>query len=217
MLVPCSSPESLHQSWSWAVLPSPLVQLPFVKCAVKQFTLSLILDSPRCDLLNIMRHPNWSEATWSLLRQMPVTKVASLIWKIGTNRMPTSPCHMCGDEATIDHIIFSCPVSAPLWCDFDKTIKAIIAPSFEQIFGGLDRRFPDSFVRRPDSHIVSQLELLHIHFVWCAWWARQHNRDAPIERWSRRVMNLFHLLSPEAQWEWKTHPLVSDIIGSWTY
>ena len=99
---------------------------------------------------------------------------------------------------------------------FDRSIGAIIAPSFKLIFGGNDRRFQDLNIR-PDTHIVKCLELLHIHFVWCSWWAYQHISDAPVERWPRRVMNLHHLLSRKTRWLWDESPLVLKIIRSWKY
>ena len=198
------------------VLPSSLMQLPFTSCGVRHLTLSLILDSPKCEMSHLMKHPDWSEVTWNLVRRMPVTKVASLIWHIGTGRMRPTTCRRCNCEAGIDHIVFTCPTSAPQWRLFDRAIGAIIAPSFKLIFRGNDRRFQDLNIR-PDTHIVNRLEMLHIHFVWCVWWAYQHNTDAPVERWPRRVVNLDHLLSRKARWLWDDSPLVSKIIRSWKY
>ena len=82
---------------------------------LRHFTLSLILDSPHSNLARVMIHPDWSESTWALLRKMPVPKVASLFWKIGTSRFPHLVCNKCGCAAKSGHIIFSCPVSASLW------------------------------------------------------------------------------------------------------
>ena len=101
----------LSKAWSWAILPSPLTQLPFTSCGVRHFTLSLILDSPKCEMSHLMKHPDWSEVTWNLVRRMPVTKVASLIWHIGTGRMRPTPCRRCNCEAGIDHIVFKCPTA----------------------------------------------------------------------------------------------------------
>lgn len=207
---------TLRKAWSWALLPSPLPQLPFTQCAVRHFTLSLILDSPKCKLALAMSHPDWSEAMWGTLRRMPVPKVASLIWKIGANRFSHYFCNKCCCEVRTDHIIFSCPISASLWREFDSAIGAKTKPSFKLIFGGADRRFAD-FNTRPDTHIVRQLEMLQIHRVWCMWWKQQRNSDKPVERWSRRVMNLYCLLDPEVQRDWDEHPLISDIVKKWKY
>ena len=163
-----------------------------------------------------MSHPDWSEAMWGTIRRMPVPKVASLIWKIGANRFSHYFCNKCCCEVRTDHIIFSCPISASLWREFDSAIGAKTKPSFKLIFGGADRRFAD-FNTRPDTHIVRQLELLQIHRVWCMWWKQQRNSDKPVERWSRRVMNLYCLLDPEVQRDWDEHPLISDIVKKWKY
>ena len=47
---------------------------------------------------------------------------------------------------------------------FDRSIGAIIAPSFKLIFGGSDRRFLDLNIR-PDTHIVKCLELCVVFVV----------------------------------------------------
>ena len=110
-------------------------------------------------------------------------------------------------------------VSRPwaLFYDFGTSlIGAKTKPSFKLIFGGADRRFAD-FNTRPDTHIVRQLEMLQIHRVWCMWWKQQRNSDKPVERWSRRVMNLYCLLDPEVQRDWDEHPLISDIVKKWKY
>ena len=112
----------------------------------------------QCKLALAMSHPDWSEAMWGTLRRMPVPKVASLIWKIGANRFSHYFCNKCCCEVRTDHIIFSCPISASLWREFDSAIGAKTKPSFKLIFGGADRRFAD-FNTRPDTHIVRQLEI----------------------------------------------------------
>ena len=93
---------------------------------------------------------------------------------------------------------------------------ALTKPCFKLIFGGADRRFLDLDIR-PDTHMVTMLELLHIHFAWCNWWKHQHNSDSPVERWSRRVMNLFCLLGPEVQRDWVEQPFISDIANKWKH
>ena len=202
------------------MLPSPLPPLPplpFCLCAVKHFTLALIFDSPKCDISHMMNHPDWTRSTWRLVRKVPILKVVSLIWKIGTNRMLRPQCNLCNCEATTDHIVFTCPIVQPLWREFDRVIGAVVGPSFKLIFGGLDRRFADLDCR-PDSPMVSMLEFLHIHFAWCTWWAHFHGNDVQSnERWSRRVMNLYSLLDPEVRRDWNKHPFVSRIIREWKY
>ena len=47
----------LRKAWSWALLPSPLPQLPFSQCVVRHSTLSLMLDSSQCNLARVMNHP----------------------------------------------------------------------------------------------------------------------------------------------------------------
>ena len=82
---------------------------------LRHFTLSLILDSPHSNLARVMIHPDWSESTWALLRKMPVPKVASLFWKIGTNRFPTlglQQVWLCR-KVWPHHLLL--PVSASLW------------------------------------------------------------------------------------------------------
>ena len=212
----------LRESWSWALLPSPVPHLPFVCCGVNHFTLTMILDS--CNPRQIMQHPAWCDATWSILRQMPVPKVASLIWKIGTNRLclPPKPfvtllCEQCGCPASLDHIVFGCSVSAPLWQAFDRAFGAVRAPSFELIFAGVDRRSQEPSMCS-DTQMVTLLELLHIHHAWCTWWAYQHGSDVKLtERWPRRVMALYSMLGPVKQQIWARHPVVSSIVNEWRY
>ena len=112
-----------ERKWSWALLPSPLPDRPFAWCSVKDFALALA----EANGAPAMRHPAWCSGTWFVLRSLPLAKVASLIWKIGTNNMFLPPlpkanlvCKACQVPATIEHIVFACAHTQPLWSEFCK-------------------------------------------------------------------------------------------------
>ena len=203
--------------WSWALLPSPAADRPFAWCSVKDFTLALTKSNGA----PAMSHPAWCPGTWFVLRSLPLTKVVSLIWSIGTNRLflpprpgATTVCRSCQVPATLDHIIFDCPRSRPLWSSFSHSSGFDIQPNFQSIFAGPDRQHP---IAGRFMLVMFQLAFIHIHHVWCSWWAHQHESSRTLERWERRVMNAYLVLVPELQQLWRSVPYTSNIVNSWRF
>ena len=207
-----------ERNWSWVLLPSPLPDRPFAWCSVKDFTLALA----KCNGTPAMKHPAWCSGTWFVLRSLPLAKVVSLIWKIGTDHMflPPRPgaslqCSSCQVPATIDHIVFDCAHTRPLWSALCQHAKLGLRPSFESVLAGPDRQHPISSDRQ--LLVAYQLAFVHIHYAWCVWWAHHHGTTQALERWERRVVNAYYILPPDLQELWRNVPYVNNIINSWKF
>ena len=141
--------------WSWVLVPSPLAPKPFYECTIKDFSRA----GAFCSYVNaptsiIMYHADWCRVTWYLVKKMPLAKVRSLMYQIGTNSYKLPPyngelrCPFCKKRglpvaATLDHIVFECIQSNKLWSTFDKTFGTTVTPaSFASIFAAIDRSSP---------------------------------------------------------------------------
>ena len=177
------------------LLLSPLPDHLFAWCSVKYFTLALA----KYNGTPAMKHPAWCSGTRFVLRLLPLAKVVCLMWKIGADHLylllclqyASLQCSSCQVPAIIDHIVFNCAHTCPLWSALCQHIG--LRPSLLSVFAGPDRQHPISSGRQ--LLVVDELAFVHIHdaLCVCVWWAHHHGTTQALTRALRPAPDLHEL------------------------
>lgn len=196
-------------AWSWGILPAPFIIKPFQFCTAKNFVHLYLLKQYLTEESHvIMYHQDWCTATWYILKHIPLIKVYNLIYQIGIKCFYLPPisnctcwCNICKiNNASLEHILFECPLSQDLWSKFDHYFGTIkLQPCFKFIFAGINRRFDLNsqenslqlkicgynkyyqtalqafysyyqFKMSDENLKNSILDMLYIYHVWNEWW-----------------------------------------------
>ena len=100
-------------------------------------------------------------------------------------------CKICGGEITINRIMFRCLISHELWFIFNHIHNLTIPPPRRKHNHCLWREKGNS----KTSPVLTQLELLHLYYVWGVWWSLQkapnnHHIIHP-HSWIKRVLTCY--------------------------